>query len=68
MVKTTAKTKSGWRSKSQPEKTYVIKYCIPPDYEHVHTIEKTGKYTYVRFIALSCLGSNAVILGIDEKI
>lgn len=68
MVKTTAKTKVGWRSKSQPELTYVIKYCIPPDYETVLTMEKTGKYTYVRYIVMKCLGSNAVIFGIDEKI
>lgn len=50
------------------KKTYIIKYCIPPDYKTEFTVERTGVYGYVRGCALNMAASgNCIILGIDEK-
>lgn len=62
------KVKKAFKKYEATIKTYVIKYCIPPDYETEYSVEKTGIYGYVRGCALNMAASgNCIILGIDEK-
>jgi hypothetical protein len=62
------KVKKSWKRHSAQVKTYVIKYCIPPDYETELTLEKTGTYSFVRYCALSMTSSgHCIILDISEK-
>lgn len=61
-------TKKSWKRHSAQEKTYIIEYCIPPDYKTKFTIEKTGTYAYVRSCGLSMASSgHCIILDIKEK-
>ena len=52
----------------QESKTYRIKFCIPPDYETLHMVEKTSTYAHVRSLALSMAASgNCIIMDIIDK-
>lgn len=60
--------KKSWKRHTQQQKTYIIEYCIPPDYKTIHKVEKTGMYAYVRSNALNMASSGyCIIMDIKEK-
>ncbi len=62
------KIKKSWKRHTQQTKTYEICYCIPPDYETIYKVEKTGTYAYVRSCALTMASSgHCIIMDIKEK-
>lgn len=66
--KLASNTRRGWRRQSAQQIPYIIEYCIPPDYETLHQVQKTGTYAYVRHCALLMAGSgNCIILDIRKN-
>lgn len=62
------RVKKSWKRHTQQTKTYVIEYCIPPEYETIHKVEKTGTYAYVRSCALNMASSGyCIIMDVKQK-
>lgn len=62
------KIKKGWKRHTAQAYTYIIEYCIPPDYETKLNVELTGTYAFVRHNALNMASSgHCIILEIRKK-
>ena len=65
---TMTQIRKAWKRHTAKCDTYVIVYCIPPEYEVEYTVEKTGTYAYVRSCALTMASSgHCIILDIRVK-